>query len=211
MISLPLLVLAGCATDFGLQEITDPESLGDDTAAPALDDEDSELEEEEDTGDSYEPANDEGENEEEEEEEPTYEEEPPEDDCTETSDLIYVVERDNDTIYLFDPETLSFESLGSISCSMYGTPGSMAVSRSGLAYVRYSDDSLYEIDLATMGCFPTSYSSPNNFGSFGMGYATDDGDTWNSDDRQASLRLGTSAQASLTTADPGTQTIDRQP
>ena len=130
MIPLSLLVLAGCATDFSLQEINAPAALGDDTAEPTLDEEDAPAAEEEDTGDSYDPANDEGEDEEEEEEDPTFEEDPPEDDCTETSDLIYVVERDNDTIYLFDPETLSFESLGSISCSMYGTPGSMAVSRS---------------------------------------------------------------------------------
>ena len=54
----------------------------------------------------------------------------------------------------------------------------MAVSRSGLAYVRYSDDSLYEIDLATLSCRPTDYRSPSGFDSFGMGYATDDADTW---------------------------------
>ena len=177
MMSLSLLMLAGCATDFGLQEISDPESMGSDTAASLPEAEDPPIEEEDDTGEPHEPASDEGEDADE-DADPTDEEEPPEDDCTDTSELIYVIERDNDTIYLFDPEALSFERLGSISCSMYGTPGSMAVSRSGVAYVRYSDDSLYEIELTTLNCSPTGYSSPNNFGAFGMGYATDDGDTW---------------------------------
>ena len=55
---------------------------------------------------------------------------PPEDDCTETSDLIYTVDRDSQTMYLFDPTNNSFSSLGSLPCDDWGwegDPGSMGV------------------------------------------------------------------------------------
>ncbi len=99
--------------------------------------------------------------------------------------------------YLFDPETQAFTLQGRVSCSNSGTPGSMAVSRSGTAYVRYSDNSLYAVDLATLSCTRTDYHSPNGFGSFGMGYATDDADTWRDElyiadaDRVGRLDTGT--------------------
>ncbi|MFT5679841.1 MAG: hypothetical protein ACI8RZ_000746 [Myxococcota bacterium] len=188
MIRLSLLVLAGCATDFGLQQMTGPEAMGDDTAAP--EDTTSEPQDEDtgDTGEPYEPAEDEG--------EPSTEEDPPEDDCTETSDLIYVVDRDNSMLYLFDPNSQEFTPQGRLTCGG-GSPGSMAVSRSGTAYVRYSDESLYAVDLADLSCTRTEYRSPNGFGSFGMGYATDDADTWRDElyiadaDRVGQLNTGT--------------------
>ncbi len=173
MSRLALLLLTGCATDFSLQELTGPQSEGDDTAAPEETTPAPQAEDTGDTGEPTEPANDEGED----EDEPSYEEDPPEDDCTETSDLIYVIDRDNSTLYLFDPDSRAFTVEGQLNCGG-GSPGSMAVSRSGTAYVRYSDESLYAVDLATLSCSLTEYRSPNGFGSFGMGYATDDADTW---------------------------------
>lgn len=169
MSRLALLFLTGCATDFGLQELTGPQAMGDDTAAPEETAPSPQAEDTGDTGEPFEPAEDEG--------EPSYEEDPPEDDCTETSDLIYVVDRDNSMLYLFDPDSRQFTPQGRLACGG-GSPGSMAVSRSGTAYVRYSDESLYAVDLATLSCSRTDYRSPNGFGSFGMGYATDDGETW---------------------------------
>ena len=166
------LALTGCATDFGLQEVMGPEALGDDTAVPEEEPEADEEDTAVDTGEPYEPAKDEG------KDDPEYEEDPPEDDCTETSDLIYVVDRDSSDLYLFDPDLLQFTRLGNLDCGTSATPGSMAVSRSGVAYVRYSDENLYEIDLASLSCRPTQYDSPAGFGSFGMGYATDDANTW---------------------------------
>ena len=105
-------------------------------------------------------------------EEVVTDEPPPEDDCTETSDLIYAIDRSDGVLYLFDPTSLNFRALGRLDCggSFSGTPASMSVSRSGLAYVRYGDNTVYEVNLTTMACTETSYR--DGFGSFGMGYAT---------------------------------------
>jgi hypothetical protein len=103
---------------------------------------------------------------------------PPEDDCDHASDLVYVIDRDSDRLYLFDPTDQSFDFVGDLDCGGWaGSPQSMAVSRDGFAYIRYSDDRVYALDLETMACTSTPYSS-GAFGSFGMGFATDDGSDW---------------------------------
>jgi hypothetical protein len=104
---------------------------------------------------------------------------PPADDCTESDDLVYAFSRDDNTLYTFDPASLSFTSLGRVNCGTTYTAASMSVDRSGTAYIRYSDDRVYSVDLATMTCSPTGYrDSTTRFGSFGMGYSTDSADTW---------------------------------
>ena len=83
---------------------------------------------------------------EEEEDEIEFETEPaPENDCTETSDLIYTVDRDSQEMFIFDPVNATFTSLGTLPCDDWGwegDPGSMGVSRNGYAYVRYSGGTL---------------------------------------------------------------------
>ena len=109
----------------------------------------------------------------------TVDDPPPEEDCTETSDLVYVLSRNDNRLYTFDPASLSVTSLGTSDCRTSQTPGSMAVSRDGYAYVRYSDDAVYAVDLATLNCSSTTYSDRRTgFDSFGMGYATNDAETW---------------------------------
>lgn len=132
---------------------------------------------------------------------------PPEDDCTETSDLIYTIDRSDGILYLFDPTQLTFHALGQLSCGggFSGTPASMSVSRAGLAYVRYGDNTVYEVDLATMSCKETAYR--DGFGSFGMGYATDHADTWRDD-----LYIANSGElAMLNTTDWSLTSIGRLP
>ena len=103
----------------------------------------------------------------------------PEDDCTETSDLVYVLSRDDNRLYTFDPTTLSFSSLGRVDCGSSQSPGSMAVDRSGTAWVRFADNRVYGVALETMDCSPAGYSDRDtSFDSFGMGFATDSADTW---------------------------------
>jgi hypothetical protein len=103
--------------------------------------------------------------------------EPPADDCEDSSDLVYVIDRAEETLYLFDPTLLDFTKLGKLSCPAgSSTPASMAVSRDGMAYVRYSDNDLYAVDLVTLNCTKTAYST--NFGDFGMGFSTDSANTW---------------------------------
>lgn len=104
----------------------------------------------------------------------------PEDDCDHTSDLIYVIDRTEESLYLFDPMTLRFDFVGRLDCGAFsGTPSSMSISRTGFAYVRYSDLSVYAVNLKTMACTETAYN--RDFGPFGMGYATQDADTWQDD------------------------------
>ena len=66
-----------------------------------------------------------------------------------------------------------------MDCNTSLYPQSMAISRDGVAYIRYEDDALYALDLVTMRCSATGYSDRRTgFGSFGMGYATDSANTW---------------------------------
>ena len=52
-------------------------------------------------------------------EEPPAEEPPPEGDCEDSSDLVYVIDRDSDELFLFDPENLSYELLGELDCGLW--------------------------------------------------------------------------------------------
>lgn len=105
---------------------------------------------------------------------------PPEDDCAATSDLIYVIDRADEAIYTFDPVSTEFSFVGALDCGMFeGTPASMAVDRDGTAWVRYSSNTLFAVDLDTMAC--TATSAAGGFGSYGMGYATENGETWRDD------------------------------
>ena len=103
---------------------------------------------------------------------------PPEDDCEDTSDLVYAISRDGNGLYLFDPVTVTFDYLGDLDCDMWGTPNSMGIARDGMAYVRWSDETLYQVDLQTLQCTPTSYGQQSSFGAFGMGFATESAGSW---------------------------------
>lgn len=94
----------------------------------------------------------------------------PEDDCTEASRLVYVIDRDTSTLHSFQPATGALVAVGVLDCSSWGEPNSMGVTRDGLAFVRYSDNEVYEVDLFTADCGATGYSD-GGFGAFGMGYA----------------------------------------
>lgn len=207
---IPLLLGLGCTSDYGLQtvHVDEPER-------PDANEESPGDEEPAEEPPAEEPPEDEGGNEDEqppeeeeppEDEEPPEEEPPPEDDCADTSDLVYVIDRDEEALYLFDPPTGSFSLLGALDCGLWaGTPASMSVSRSGVAYVRYSDQTVYAVDLATMDCTETSYGS--SFGSFGMGFATDSASTW-----QDALYVANSSQlAVLDTASWSLNTVGGLP
>lgn len=125
----------------------------------------------------------------------------PEDDCEHTSDLVYVVERDAGRLYSYDPAANTFTLLGAPSCGTSQTPASMAVNRDGTAYVRYSDNKVYAVDLTTMACSVTAYSDrTTRFDSFGMGYATDSADTWRD-------QLYVANEGTLAVIDPSTWTL----
>jgi hypothetical protein len=104
---------------------------------------------------------------------------PPAEDCDHTSDLVYLIGRDDHALYLFDPPTLSINRLGVLDCNTFASPASMAVARDGLAYVRYSDQSIKEVDLDTLRCRDTGYNDRRTaFGGFGMGFSADAAGGW---------------------------------
>jgi len=102
----------------------------------------------------------------------------PEDDCEGTSDLIYIIEKDRETLSTFDPATGSLTGLGALSCESWSTPASMGVARDGVAYVRYADNEVFAVDLDTLACTSTGYSDGSGFGAFGMGFATQSAESW---------------------------------
>ena len=162
-----------------------------DTAAPAEEEEEEEPEADSaDVGEEIDPDTGSA---------PEQSDPPAEDDCTDTSDKVYVISRDDSALYLFDPPTLSFTRLARLDCGTSQTPGSMAVARDGVAYVRYADDSLYAVDLETYDCIETTYRD-RAFGSFGMGYATNSGDTWRD-------QLYVANEDQLAVLDPSTWTL----
>lgn len=190
-------LLFGCSSEFGLNERKLDPTLADtaaDTAAPA---DTGALEDTPEDTDTVEVPADTG---------PAEDTSPPddpapEDDCTATDDLVYVLERAESRLYTFDPDARAFTSVGRVSCGTSQTPASMAVSRGGVAYVRYADNAVYAVDLATMACSPTTYSDRRTgFDAFGMGYATDTADTWRE-------QLYVANEGSVGVLDPATWTI----
>ncbi len=95
-------------------------------------------------------------------------------DCSEAAKQVYLV--DSDYAFLkFEPQTMTFTNLGFLKCPAGGaTPNSMAVDRSGTAWVNYSDGSIFHVDIETLACEATAFE-PNQqgFGTLGMGFVSD--------------------------------------
>lgn len=174
-----LALVVGCASDFDLEQIRDPEAGVEDTGLEAEADEEPEEEAPEE---DEEPEEIEEEEEGEPEEEPPEETEPdpePEDDCEGVDDVVYVIDQDSSRLFTYAPDTTELDLVDELDCTMWGDPESMAVARDGFAYVRYSDDTVYEVDLESLDCALTDYDpKATGFGSFGMGFATESDETW---------------------------------
>jgi len=99
---------------------------------------------------------------------------PPLPECAEETKDVYVIAEDN-SLYLFHPPTLEFKSKGLLRCPTGGaTPTSMAVDRSGKAWVRHSDGSVWKVSTQDLSCEPTAYHPQDeSFIKFGMGFATE--------------------------------------
>jgi hypothetical protein len=97
------------------------------------------------------------------------------DDCAEEIKDIFVISEQS-SLYSFHPPTLEFHEIGSLDCPTGGaTPTSMAVDRSGIAWVRHSDGSLWKVSTRDLSCVATRYSAPapsEPFFKFGMGFST---------------------------------------
>lgn len=94
-----------------------------------------------------------------------------EEDCPAASKLVYVLSNTFDLLS-FTPNTGTFVPIGHVDCGE-STPNSMAVDRSGTAWVNYANGKLFKVSTKDASCQPTTYE-PNQggFGRFGMAFAS---------------------------------------
>jgi hypothetical protein len=97
--------------------------------------------------------------------------------------LVYVVSEQFELLSFYPP-TAEFTPIGVLNCPTRNpsTPFSMAVDRTGIAYVLYADGELFRVSTATAACRATAFpAGQSGFSSqFGMGYSgdtTDPGET----------------------------------
>jgi hypothetical protein len=94
------------------------------------------------------------------------------DGCSAEAKLVYVVSQEHD-LYSFNPSALAFTKIGPIDCPAASTPNSMAIDRSGNAWVNYSDGSLFKVSTTTAKCEKTTFvPGQSGFVKFGMAFAT---------------------------------------
>ncbi len=100
---------------------------------------------------------------------------PGSDECAERARWIYVVD-ENRRLVQFQPDEMTFNTIGTLSCPAGGsaTPFSMSVDRSATAWVLYSNGQLFAVSTLDASCETTSFE-PNQAGFelFGMGYVAD--------------------------------------
>ena len=93
--------------------------------------------------------------------------------CSEEAKQVYVVSEQYD-LYKFEPDKLAFTKIGRLACPASGaTPNSMAVDRSGTAWVNYSDGRLFKVSTKDANCTATTFQ-PGQSGmvKFGMAFAS---------------------------------------
>jgi hypothetical protein len=95
------------------------------------------------------------------------------DGCSDAAKLVYVVDEQYD-LFSFKPDELAFQKIGVLSCPSNGaTPNSMAVDRSGTAWVNFSDGHLFKVSTTDAACQATSYEAlQGGFQRFGMAFAS---------------------------------------
>lgn len=95
------------------------------------------------------------------------------DGCSEAAKLVYVVSDQNE-LFSFAPDKLSFTKIGELDCPAgLATPNSMAIDRTGNAWVNFSDGALFKVSTRDASCSATSFQkNQNGFVRFGMAFAT---------------------------------------
>jgi hypothetical protein len=96
------------------------------------------------------------------------------DGCSDDAKSVYVVDQNN-TFSRFDPPTKAFVDIGHLNCpaSLGGTPFSMGIDRSAIAWVLYSSGELFRVDTSSLNCTKSTWSSQMGLFEFGMGFSTD--------------------------------------
>jgi hypothetical protein len=102
------------------------------------------------------------------------------DGCSEAAKLVYVVDVDNG-LHSFYPATHTFKTIGTLNCPSPGTdaagepgtPNSMAVDRSGVAWVNFTSGKLFRVSTTDASCSATSFNPAKyGVGRFGMGFSS---------------------------------------
>lgn len=94
--------------------------------------------------------------------------------CAEGAGLVYVVSTAGD-LYSFHPETREFHRIGELKCPAEGgaKPNSMAVDRSGMAWVNYGDGTLFRASTRDGSCEATAFEAgQHSFSRLGMAFAS---------------------------------------
>lgn len=91
-------------------------------------------------------------------------------------DVLYIYLVTSETeLYRYRPDTGAFSLVGSLDCDFDASPFSMGVSRTGIAYVVYSNGELYAVSTIDASCSGTDWApGTGGFGAFGMGFALED-------------------------------------
>lgn len=100
------------------------------------------------------------------------------DGCSDDNRLVYLL-GDARELVRFNPATLELTEVGKINCPVQGGPAvptpvpfSMAVDRTGFAFVLYDDGNLFHLDTKTAHCTATGFvpHQSSAFDLFGMGF-----------------------------------------
>jgi len=86
--------------------------------------------------------------------------------------FVYVVTNDH-RLFRFDPGTpgaAAYKLVGKMDCKTLGQPQSMAVDRSGIAWVFYDSLQLFHVSTSDARCAPTAYRHPTNDHLLGMAF-----------------------------------------
>src|SRR4051794_24548655 len=109
----------------------------------------------------------------------------PPDGCSDSAKLVYLLDSNN-SLWSFQPNQMDITKstltlLGPLHCSTTLQPNAMSVDRTGVAWVEYvpsdetntTEDAIFKVDVTTLGCTPTSYTT-GAFGTrYGMGFVSD--------------------------------------
>jgi hypothetical protein len=90
-------------------------------------------------------------------------------------ELVYLVD-DLDGLYSFDPRKLPddpFRRIGKLACDTTSTPNSMAVDRSGIAWIGYQNGTVHHASILDAHCLNHSSRPRGAPRRFGMGFVTD--------------------------------------
>lgn len=97
-------------------------------------------------------------------------------DCAEETQQIYVLATDK-SLYRFYPAKLEFVRVGTLGCATAAGTFSMAIDRKGIAWVEFTDGSVWSVDTTNANCKPTTFvTGQKGFETFGMGFAKNEGE-----------------------------------